>query len=431
MQSRQTTLGVVLLMVSLLTVSAHGAILQVPYQYPSIGLALANAAADDTVAVFEGTYYESNLVIPAGVHLLGYSPSPESTVIDAQQHGRVLTITGEDTQVRYLRLTGGWSVRGGGIHVDAGNISLRDLIIDECFASSGGGVYVDGAAVAMEHCSLLDNEASTSGGGLQLVGEAQVTITGSLLHANRAGAMGGAWYAARSALVVEYSTLEGNQAPLGADGTAFGSDPVVFASSLTVNHPPVLGYTGLESVLFSDLPSHVQHGCTLRWQPGDEVWTGYLAAQLADGALGNLDENPIFCRGDGGWDSYFGLAANSPALGLDGGCSYGAFGQACDAVGAPEVPALVDRLYPAFPNPFNPSTTIQFDVALAGPVQLVIYGLDGRRVTTLIHDPLDAGRHQATWLGRDDRGRSVASGVYLARLITPQSRHAIRLTLVK
>ncbi|MEZ4388969.1 MAG: hypothetical protein R3D98_15595 [Candidatus Krumholzibacteriia bacterium] len=422
MRSRSATLGVVLLMVSLAPAAARGYPLWVPGQYSSIALALDHAAAGDTVMVTQGTYYESNLVIPAGVHLSGYSPSPELTVIDAQQHGRVLTITGGDTQVRDLRLTGGWSVRGGGIHVDAGSISLQNIVIDDCFASSGGGVYVDGATVAMDRCYLLDNEASTSGGGLQLVGEAQATLTGCLLHANRAGALGGAWYAARSALVVESSTLEGNQAPLGADGTAFGSEPVVFAGSLTVDNRPQLGYAGLASVLFSDLPSHVQHSCSLRWQPGDDVWTGYLAAQLAAGGLGNLDANPIFCRDDGGWESYFGLAANSPALGLGDPCGLrGAFGQACDAVDAPEVPALVDRLFPAYPNPFNPSTTIQFDVAKAGPVQLVIYGLDGRRVTTLIHDPLDAGRHHAQWLGRDDGGRSVASGIYVARLITPRA----------
>ncbi len=125
-------------------------------------------------------------------------------------------------------------------------------------------------------------------------------------------------------------------------------------------------------------------------------------------------------------------SGDSPALPQPDGCGLkGAYGVMCEPVDAPGVVVLADRLERAYPNPFNPSTTIAFVVAGAGPVELAIYSLDGRRVTTLVDEALPAGEHRRTWLGRDDRGRTVASGVYLARLVTGQSHHAIRLTLVK
>jgi len=49
-------------------------------------------------------------------------------------------------------------------------------------------------------------------------------------------------------------------------------------------------------------------------------------------------------------------------------------------------------------------------------VELAIYDITGRKVTTLVSDDLEAGRHAITWLGRDDTGQQVASGVYVYRL---------------
>lgn len=95
-----------------------------------------------------------------------------------------------------------------------------------------------------------------------------------------------------------------------------------------------------------------------------------------------------------------------------------------------DVPDLT-RLQAAFPNPFNPSTTIAFDLARGGQVSLDIYGVDGRLVTRLIDEGLPAGRHQAVWQGDDRRGRPVASGTYLCRLRTSDAVQSVRLMLVK
>jgi hypothetical protein len=69
-----------------------------------------------------------------------------------------------------------------------------------------------------------------------------------------------------------------------------------------------------------------------------------------------------------------------------------------------------------YPNPFNPLTTIRFGLKERAEVSLRIYDPAGRLVRTLVDEPRDAARHAEDWDGRDNAGRSVASGVYFYRL---------------
>jgi hypothetical protein len=68
-----------------------------------------------------------------------------------------------------------------------------------------------------------------------------------------------------------------------------------------------------------------------------------------------------------------------------------------------------------FPNPFNPSTTIRYTTAGAH-VRIEVFDVLGKRVTTLVDENQEAGTWSATWDGRDDAGRVVASGLYVYRL---------------
>lgn len=68
------------------------------------------------------------------------------------------------------------------------------------------------------------------------------------------------------------------------------------------------------------------------------------------------------------------------------------------------------------PNPFNPRTTIEYMVALAGPVQLRIFDVHGRRIATLVDGYRPAGRTRQDWDGRNHNGDEVASGVYFYQI---------------
>ncbi len=76
----------------------------------------------------------------------------------------------------------------------------------------------------------------------------------------------------------------------------------------------------------------------------------------------------------------------------------------------------VTKLNGNYPNPFNPSTTISFQLAENSPVELVIYNIKGQKVKELINSNLDAGYYKAVWNGKDDQNRSVSSGIYFYKM---------------
>ena len=88
-------------------------------------------------------------------------------------------------------------------------------------------------------------------------------------------------------------------------------------------------------------------------------------------------------------------------------------------------------LHPCYPNPFNPSTTIAYDMAVGGNVRLDVFGTDGRRVASLVEGFVPAGNHQVVWQGRDDGGRMVPSGVYFYRLEGPGFSDTRQMVLLK
>ncbi len=84
-----------------------------------------------------------------------------------------------------------------------------------------------------------------------------------------------------------------------------------------------------------------------------------------------------------------------------------------------------------FPNPFNPSTRIPFEMTRGGQVSLSIYDVAGRRVRAVLDRVLPAGLHEAEWDGRDQDGRAVASGVYFYRMQAGARTETRRMVLVK
>lgn len=74
----------------------------------------------------------------------------------------------------------------------------------------------------------------------------------------------------------------------------------------------------------------------------------------------------------------------------------------------------------AYPNPFNPSTTLKYTLAKATKVSINIYNVAGERVATLVNEQKWPGSYTVSWNGKAENGNVVSNGIYFIKLTTPE-----------
>jgi len=84
-----------------------------------------------------------------------------------------------------------------------------------------------------------------------------------------------------------------------------------------------------------------------------------------------------------------------------------------------------------YPNPFNPSTRIEYALPAASHVSIRIYNLLGQEVAVLVDEEKPNGRHAVEWNGRSTSGLAMSSGVYFFRVVVRQGRSQLQFTNVK
>jgi hypothetical protein len=85
----------------------------------------------------------------------------------------------------------------------------------------------------------------------------------------------------------------------------------------------------------------------------------------------------------------------------------------------------------AYPNPFNPQTTIQFSVPKSGPVRVLVFDVHGKHVATLVNQAMNAGVYRVRWNGKSAVGQDASSGVYYAQIQSRGGSDSGRLVLIK
>jgi hypothetical protein len=84
-----------------------------------------------------------------------------------------------------------------------------------------------------------------------------------------------------------------------------------------------------------------------------------------------------------------------------------------------------------YPNPFNPTTTIEYTIPRSQYVRLAVYNILGQEVGVLVDGRESAGSHTVQWNGQDERGQTMASGIYFYRLATPNLTETKKMLLLK
>lgn len=329
---------------------------------------------------------------------------------------------------------------GGGVYANAAIVWLENCEISANSADFGGAVQaVNLTELTLKNCTVADNFGRDNGGAVYGDGFISNTLN-TIVSGNAAGVHGGGFYSRLASAVMINNTFSLNTA--GANGGALycdGPGPAIINSILWGNtaaaSPEIDTANGLPSVSFSDVAGG---------------WPG----------PGNIDADPLFedsvlfylsggspCIDAGDPDSSFydpedpsnpGFAL-FPAMGAlrnDMG-AYGGPGvigivvtDIADPDGPPEIPVRFN-LYRNYPNPFNPTTTIRFDVARSGPVRVKVFNLLGQEVATLVSGFFEAGQHRTVWDGKNRFGRQAASGVYFYRIETPGYSRSRKMLLLK
>lgn len=89
------------------------------------------------------------------------------------------------------------------------------------------------------------------------------------------------------------------------------------------------------------------------------------------------------------------------------------------------------KLYQAYPNPFNPTTTLKYEMGSAGHVSVNVFDINGRKIRSLYNGIQNPGQHEIRWDARDDRGRSMSSGVYLFKVNVNGKQQTAKTLLLK
>jgi hypothetical protein len=257
------------------------------------------------------------------------------------------------------------------------------------------------------------------------------------------GSGGLIYYYADSAnqrFIVEYDAVHhypsGNpetfEVILDADGTITFQYKVVAANaSCTVGIENATGGDGLQ-VLFNTAYLHSEMAIRITHEPLPTPWLTLapLSGTVAPASSGIVEA--IFRTEDCQLGTYQGMVtivSNAPngslveipvTLLVEDGLS-----DVADQT--PRAFALVE----AYPNPFNPTATIEFDLPVRCAASLRIYDLAGRLVRTLVDRELAASHHRVVWDGLNDAGRQVPSGTYFYRLRAGQYEQTRKMMLVK
>ncbi len=156
-----------------------------------------------------------------------------------------------------------------------------------------------------------------------------------------------------------------------------------------------------------------------------------LAADLQGGSIEAMDKTYLTLPVE-----FIGNERDIANVSLDGIYLAGADGSLIETVArtnASEVKVIPGEfaLHQNFPNPFNPSTEIRFDLPEAGKVNLAIYNLMGQKIRTLSSGEMTPGYHSIVWDGTNDLGSQVATGMYFYAIQTSEFQATKKMLFMK
>ncbi|MBU1652625.1 right-handed parallel beta-helix repeat-containing protein, partial [bacterium] len=347
----------------------------------------------------------------------------------------------EDCQINHNSSLNYYYDSGGGIFLERADIVIRNCVLIENTPDQlGGAITCYGSDALIENCIIQDNHAGEEGGGISVYSGAAPLIYGTVIWSNESNISGGGVHIFSSGHpTIDKCTFIQNQANSGSgifieDGSSAIIRNTIFSENygsgcirISEQISPITycDFYEIETIFSGSIPPNL----------------GILSQTNANGdscdVYNNIFMDPLFYATSG--DSAWRLTANSPCI--DAGDPLSPFDpdSTIADMGAyyfhHELGLTQERqieipdefcLLPAYPNPFNPATTIRFGLPTASEVSLVIYNIRGEKVADLVNGYRLAGYHEVTW-----EAGGLASGMYVCRIQAGEFNAIRKVILVK
>ncbi len=379
-------------------------------------LILASAEIPKTIYLGEGIYSSSSngesfpLYLPDNIRLCG--ENRENVIIDAESNNNVISLEHVDNvTVSGLTVTNGNSYYGAGIRCQEASPVLEDLkIINNNANYSGGGIYVGNYSYPiMRNLVIAGNTADYYGGGIYFNDiYANCIIVNVTIANNTAGNQGGGIFTYYSDMTI-INSIFWNNIPEQVYNTGYHGYLTLAYADIQGGESGIEGdfndITWLDGNIEEDpLFADVENGDyrLLEGSPCIDAGTSYL--EIADSVLVNMSE-----------DEYWGIA---PDMG-----AYEYF-IITDNDEEEIIPGTVSMYN--YPNPFNPETTVRYQLVESGKVSIEVYNIKGQKVAVLLDKEQEAGEHDLTW---DAAGMN--SGIYFISLTSGEYQKTNKVILLK
>jgi len=412
-----------------------------------------------------------------GIYCFNYSnPSLENVIISnntSHNGGGICCFENCTLNLDYVEITNNSATSdGGGILCAANsNLNLQNVTITEnSAADEGGGIYILGSSPILENVIISGNSAVDVGGGLLCMDSSSPSLENVIITGNSAYIGGGINCSLSSNPYLINVLIAGNSAD------AFGGGISCYEASPTLVNVTIVDNTAnegcgiycreysdpelIDCILWNNSPVNIFFD--IDGEPNN-ISISYSDIQGGEAGIvtnnngtinwleGNIVEDPLFtgtglhpfslqnsslCINAGIPDitglnlPEFDLAGNPRMYG--GRIDMGAYENQNVAVSSEEIIIPnVTTLYQNFPNPFNPSTTINYSLKENSKVNLNIYNIKGQKVRQLVSNQLTGGQHSVVWNGKDDNNKPVSSGIYFYKLKTDNFDKTRKMILMK
>ncbi|MCK4338815.1 MAG: T9SS type A sorting domain-containing protein, partial [Candidatus Cloacimonetes bacterium] len=378
---------------------------------------------NDTIIIYPGIYYENinfngkNINVGSLFITTQDTTYIYQTVIDGGQNGSVVTFeSGEDstTILKGITITNGFSIDGGGIYCYYSSPSFENIVVYGNTAYNyGGGIFFLNATSYIFNSSIYSNSGQVGGGIYFKYSDA--TLLNCLMADNSSSILGAGIYSYVTNINIINCTVANN-----SSGSYGGG---IFSYNSTFNI--------VNSIFYVDTPQEIF------------IYSGTLIATYSNiqggwTGEGNIDLDPLFNNPENGdfhltWAN-FPIPDSTKSPCIDTGdpnspldpdstrADMGAYYFDQSQQGTEDIPILSARcmLYQNYPNPFSASTTISFNIHSRNTenAEIRIYNVKGQLVRQLSIIP-DKYRDQSSikWNGKDEKGNTLSSGIYLYKLI--------------